>query len=182
MQQAKKQLRQQIKSILMSLSTEEKLRASSQICDQVQHWLAQHPQCQTIATFANLHTEPDLSSLHQQLPHLRWGYPLANDDGTMHFHCVNDPSELQPGLHGILQPNPSIHPPIATRDIDLFLCPALAYTLSGTRLGKGGGYYDRLLADRSPSSHLLGIAFQSQIFDSLPTAPHDIPVQHIFFA
>lgn len=70
------------------------------------------------------------------------------------------------------------------RDIDLVLLPLLAFTRSGTRLGMGGGYYDRvfsfMLQEASPTGPLLtGVAFASQETDTLPRDPWDVPLQYI---
>ena len=51
----------------------------------------------------------------------------------------------------------------------------LAGSLS-RRLGRGGGYYDRFLARLRRGTALLGIAFDRQIVDAVPTEPHDVPV------
>lgn len=62
---------------------------------------------------------------------------------------------------------------------DLMLLPGLAFTKEGKRLGYGGGYYDRYLADCKERPFLMGLAFTCQIADSLPWEPHDIYVDEI---
>jgi len=56
--------------------------------------------------------------------------------------------------------------------LDLTLVPGIAFDLHGCRLGRGKGYYDRLLADVSGTK--CGVAFDEQIVESLPTEPHDV--------
>ena len=56
---------------------------------------------------------------------------------------------------------------------DLVLVPGLAFTRSGHRMGRGGGFYDRLLAGRAKDSYKLGICFAPQLLDSIPTEEHD---------
>ena len=65
---------------------------------------------------------------------------------------------------------------ISVNDIELFICPCLAYNKSGNRLGYGGGYYDKALS--SSGAKKIGIAFELQKlpFDS---EPHDIPMDYI---
>lgn len=61
--------------------------------------------------------------------------------------------------------------------LDLILVPAMAFDVHGTRLGHGGGHYDRLLA--GVKGFRLGLAFHEQLVEELPREPHDQPVQAI---
>ena len=63
-------------------------------------------------------------------------------------------------------------------DIELFLTPGAAFDRSLHRLGKGKGYYDRLLAGTKAKK--IGLCFNFQLFDSIPHAPHDIPMDAVF--
>ena len=56
---------------------------------------------------------------------------------------------------------------------DLVLVPGLAFSGAGHRLGRGGGFYDRLLTGRAHRAVKLGICFASQLLDAVPTEPHD---------
>lgn len=56
---------------------------------------------------------------------------------------------------------------------DLVLVPGVAFTRGGHRLGRGGGFYDRLLAGRAKGAYKLGICFASQLLDYIPTEEHD---------
>ncbi|MBR6036399.1 MAG: 5-formyltetrahydrofolate cyclo-ligase [Bacteroidaceae bacterium] len=61
--------------------------------------------------------------------------------------------------------------------IDLAIIPGMAFTQRGERLGRGKGYYDRLLPHlKCP---LIGIAFPFQLLPSIPTEPHDIQMNEI---
>ena len=62
---------------------------------------------------------------------------------------------------------------------DLILVPGLAFTAAGDRLGQGGGWYDRLLADVRSDCVTVGVCFAEQIVDVLPTEPHDVPVDFV---
>jgi 5-formyltetrahydrofolate cyclo-ligase len=59
---------------------------------------------------------------------------------------------------------------------DIILMPLLGFDKRGTRLGYGGGYYDRTLARLSKKPRLVGIAFANQEFDTIPREPHDVPL------
>ena len=58
-------------------------------------------------------------------------------------------------------------------EIDLILVPGLAFTRAGARLGRGGGFYDRLLARLPPGTVRLGVCFAFQLVPALPLEPHD---------
>ena len=63
--------------------------------------------------------------------------------------------------------------------IDLAIIPGMAFTPSGDRLGRGKGYYDRLLPKLS--CPLIGLAFPFQILDTLPCEPHDIRMTEVIY-
>ena len=65
---------------------------------------------------------------------------------------------------------------ISVNDIELFICPCLAYNKAGIRLGYGGGYYDKALS--SSSAKKIGIAFELQNL-SFDSEPHDVPMNYI---
>lgn len=59
-------------------------------------------------------------------------------------------------------------------DIDLIVVPGVAYDRAGNRVGRGKGYYDRLLSRAKAVT--IGVGYDFQLFDSIEAEPHDIPV------
>jgi 5-formyltetrahydrofolate cyclo-ligase len=57
---------------------------------------------------------------------------------------------------------------------DVVIVPCVAFTRTGDRLGQGGGWYDRLLADVRDDCLTIGVGFTEQLVDELPTEPHDV--------
>ena len=99
----------------------------------------------------------------------RWNgetYELAVLKGLGDEHLRKGPMGiLEPAEAEIVQPE----------DVEVWLVPGLAFTRNGKRLGYGGGWYDRLLADiKFPLS--IGIAYAFQVVDDLPSEPHDVPL------
>lgn len=62
-------------------------------------------------------------------------------------------------------------------EIELIVVPAVAYDRRGNRVGRGKGYYDRMLGDTKAIK--IGIAYDFQVFDEIEADPHDVPVDII---
>jgi 5-formyltetrahydrofolate cyclo-ligase len=58
--------------------------------------------------------------------------------------------------------------------VDVVIVPGVAFAPDGARLGQGGGWYDRFLASVRPDCTSIGVGFDAQVVDVLPTEPHDI--------
>ena len=69
-----------------------------------------------------------------------------------------------------------MQPRVDLRDVDWVLVPGVAFDARGHRLGYGGGYYDRLLALMAPSVPRVAGAFDLQVQEDVPAAPHDLTV------
>jgi 5-formyltetrahydrofolate cyclo-ligase len=82
--------------------------------------------------------------------------------------------DVRPGPLGILEVPGA--PPVETGDIDVLLMPCQAVDRAGNRLGKGGGFFDRLLARRDMRAERIVLAFHEQVLDELPVTPTDRPV------
>lgn len=80
--------------------------------------------------------------------------------------------DLRKGPMGIFEPRDAEL--VRPQDVTVWLVPGLAFTRDGGRLGYGGGWYDRLMAEADGSARRLGIAYDFQIVESLPSEPHDI--------
>ena len=67
------------------------------------------------------------------------------------------------------------------KEADLIVIPALAASADGTRLGQGGGWYDRALTHRSPGTPVVAAIFDDEVVEAglIPAEPHDVPVDAI---
>ena len=83
-----------------------------------------------------------------------------------------DDAHLRQGPMGILEPTEAEI--VSPKKVEVWLVPGLAFTRNGKRLGYGGGWYDRLLAEAPKDAMKLGIAYAFQLLDDLPSEPHDI--------
>lgn len=87
--------------------------------------------------------------------------------------------EFEISSYGIKEPVVS-KPAVDPEDIDIVVLPAVAYNEEGTRLGMGGGFYDRFIgAFDSAGPYLLGICYEFQICSEVPTESQDITADFI---
>lgn len=81
------------------------------------------------------------------------------------------------------EPEGETLPPESLADAGLVLVPALAVDRSGTRLGRGGGWYDRALGHRSPDCPVFAVCWDWEVRgeggDPLPREAHDLPVDGV---
>ena len=100
-------------------------------------------------------------------------YPRCLPPDSLSLHRVGDFAELEgAGSFGIREPAPTCRL-TNLEEIDVAVLPGLAWDRSGTRLGRGAGYYDRLLAERRFRAHRLGLFFALQEFPSIPADEWD---------
>lgn len=96
---------------------------------------------------------------------------FAANDAGMTFRAFVDPlgeSELEVGPYDIRQPGPDAEELVP----DVLFVPLVGFTSRLERLGQGGGHYDRWLAAH-PQAKAIGLAWDAQLTQSLPTEPHD---------
>lgn len=73
-------------------------------------------------------------------------------------------------------------PIVPVEALNMIVEPLVAFDRAGARLGYGGGCYDRYLPTISPACHVIGIAFDEQRVDDVPTDAHDLPLPNIISA
>lgn len=73
-------------------------------------------------------------------------------------------------------------PIVPAEALDMIVVPLVAFDRAGTRLGYGGGCYDRYLSTLRPDCHIVGIAFDEQRINHVPTDAHDLPLPNIISA
>lgn len=98
------------------------------------------------------------------------------EDGRLTVHPWGAPRERHPlGFDQPVADAPEIDP----QEVDVVLVPGLAFDDSGTRLGRGGGHYDRLLPTLRDDVLLVGVAPDAVTVDALPREPHDVVMTHL---
>lgn len=152
-------------------------------------WLSgvlQFPQfheAHTVALFLHAPEEPNTNSLFSycHAHHQHTCVPTWNPQTQSYrLSAILPDTPLQQGPYGIWEP--ASHTPIPTSQVDCFIVPGLLFDSFGHRLGHGKGYYDRILADRAPTSFIMALAFDWQLLpapQSLPSDPHDVTMHAI---
>ncbi len=103
--------------------------------------------------------------------------PLCGARGQMTARKITSLDELRPGAYGIWEPDEQT-PCVRPEEIHLAIIPALACDRMGFRLGYGGGYYDRYLA-QCPAVRA-ALCAEKNLLDKLPVEEHDLPCDYIF--
>lgn len=109
----------------------------------------------------------------------RVAYPRVAGPGALTLHWCDDESALAPGYCGIAEPSASAAEALPG-DLDLVLVPGAAFDPACGRLGMGGGFYDRLLPQLPPGALAVGLAFDEQMVDRVPSEPHDVRLSAVF--
>ena len=102
---------------------------------------------------------------------------IVKKNSALELRIIKDfKTDLEIGNFNILEPKKHTKK-IDHRNIDIFFIPGVAFGTKCERLGRGGGYFDRFLL--GINSLKIGLAYEFQIFDSLPTEKHDITMDMI---
>lgn len=97
----------------------------------------------------------------------------------MKFIYITDMSQVAEGYAGI--PEPVADGPVADDPTALVLMPGLAFDPQGHRIGYGGGFYDKFLA-QEPQHPTVALCYDFQMLPQLDTQAHDIPVDRVLWA
>lgn len=98
------------------------------------------------------------------------------------FAVSNLDRDLAPGAFNVPEPTSKRLRPVALKDADAVVVPGLAFDRRGHRLGHGLGYFDRFLARLPKTTPTIGLCFEFQLLDRLPTRPHDRAVHTVLSA
>jgi len=94
--------------------------------------------------------------------------------------CILDShAHLKRGPYGVKEPVEEKCVPLSA--LELLIVPGVAFDKKGTRLGRGKGYYDRLLQKIPKKIKSIGLAFDFQILSSVPYSAHDVAVDRVIF-
>jgi len=106
---------------------------------------------------------------------IKTAVPRCLENGIMEFIYISSTDELSHGAFGI--PEPSGDRKAVITDRTVCIVPGLSFASDGSRLGYGGGYYDRFLAVHDV--YTIGICYDEMISENLPSLEHDIKIKTV---
>jgi 5-formyltetrahydrofolate cyclo-ligase len=175
----KAEWRRRLRGVLKSLSQVEQQAASARACDLLRRQKAWQS-AQAILFYAPRAGELDLTPLLEEAQQAGRVVALPrfdNETGTYQAVEISDyKRDCAPGKFGILEPGGHCRP-LTLKRLDLALAPGLGFDASGRRLGRGQGFYDRLLAGIVGAK--CGVAFDQQVVGHLPAQEHDVSMNFI---
>ena len=102
--------------------------------------------------------------------------PRVTGEGTMELRCYTGPQSLEQGAYNIMEPVGEVFTDYA--QIDLAVIPGVAFDRQLNRMGRGKGYYDRLLPQLG-CAYKIGICFDFQPVESIECEEHDIKMDEV---
>ncbi len=144
---------------------------SRDVVAQLELW-PPYRQAEHVLNYLAFGSELNLSGLQGK----RFYITRTRDDGTLSVHALSEGLERHP--YGFWQAHQE-SPEVEVRKLELLLIPGLAFDPSGTRLGYGKGFYDRLLGSVQKGVSIVGVTPSQLIVPTLPTRAHDVPMTHL---
>lgn len=177
----KKALRNRILNLRKEIPTKTRLDAPHSILNQLLS-MSEFTEAITISSFVSFRDELDMSPINNWILAQGKTLLLPYIDPTlkkMLFYKVTDLSSLKRNDYGILEPDPNVHELFDVNSIECVLTPGVAFDANGYRLGYGGGFYDSLFSSIRKTTPRIGVAFEIQFIDCLPTEIYDEPVHYL---
>ena len=144
-------------------------RTGEMVAEGLRSWLAARLPG-TVAAYLAMTDEVEVSGLFTALPGWQWVLPRVEPDGELTFRDRDVPREVH--RLGKRQPE-AAGETVPVNELDVLLLPGLAFDPTGARLGRGGGYYDRLLAEVRRDCVTIGVTISSRVVPQIPMEPHD---------
>lgn len=133
-----------------------------------------------VAGYWAMNGELPLHALQMRIsPAQIWCLPVAQADGRLAFAPWRPGDPLVSNRYGIPEPAVETSSLLAATDLAAVLVPLLGFRRDGTRLGMGGGYYDRTFAFRQKTAApptLIGVAYAFQEVPALAADAWDVPL------
>jgi len=170
-------LRAHLRAALAKISPAVRAVESIDLCARLK---AQMPSAHTILFFAPLPDELDVWPLLEESLAAGKVVALPYFDPEKNTYSArrikNAAADIVTGKFGVREPLSGCAE-IPFADFDLVLVPGMAFDLAGNRLGRGLGFYDRML--ESVSGIKCGVGYDFQLMEKIPTEPHDARVNFI---
>lgn len=167
----KEELRQHARDARRAIAPEDRLEKSVRIREHALG-LPELERARTVGCYVSVGSEVDTTLLLRALLLLdkRVAVPVAEGD-KMQFVRLQHPWALVPGPRNIPVPRQPWEE-VSGDQLEIVFVPGLQFGRDGSRLGQGGGYFDRFL-HQNVNPLRVGLAFSEQVVDAVPTEGHD---------
>ncbi len=172
----KRYIRARVRSARAAMSQADRAASAKSLTQQLVSLVTARG-ARSVSCYLPVRTEPDTSEF------IQW----ARDNGVRVLlpSCREDllldwieprGSETVPGMFGIPEPVGEFFSPLEVQTVDLMLIPGCAAATDGTRLGWGGGFFDRTIGSMDQAPPVFTVLYDGEIFESLPHDVDDAPV------
>lgn len=173
----KRELRKYVRSLKGRYSARELEELSVAVVER----LLAHPRIVAAGSVMMYYSLPDEVCTHTAVDRLlsagkRVYLPAVTSETEMELRCYESAADLQEGSFKIKEPVG--RPFTAFSEIEIAVIPGMAFDVSGNRLGRGKGYYDRFL-NRIPQAYRLGVCFPFQLLPSIPAEENDVRMDEV---
>lgn len=168
----KSDIRKKVKLLKSSLTIEQKIHDANKVNLCIEE-LPCFKKSNKILTYHSLPDEIDTTQFLKKWCEKKIIY-LPRVKGEQLDVIKYTPTSIQPGAFNILEPTGNS---ISINEIDIIIVPGIAFDRNGSRIGRGKGFYDRLLCNSN--SIKIGIGYDFQLYDNIITEQHDIPMDII---
>lgn len=176
-QEYKRMLRRAVRARLAAMSDAEKEQRSAAICRSLKAHIAVTG-ARVVALFSPLPDEPRIWPLVEELSKSMLVLLPRVEGDVMNFYCYS-PRSMSSGAFGIMEPVGG--EPVASYEIDVMVVPGVAFTAKGERMGRGKGFYDKYMSLKDFRAVKIGVCYDVQLVDVLPTEIHDVKMDSVIY-
>lgn len=181
-------LRRKLQQIRRNLTAEQQSEAARLVADKLEQRLSNLvPRQTTVAVYKSFSGELPTSAIIQKLWQLGFNtvlpvlHPFAK--GHLLFLRYTPNTPMTTNKYGIAEPELNVQNVVPLSNIQVLLMPLVGFDNQGNRLGMGGGYYDRTLAQwhngNRPNLSPIGLSYNEQQVKQIPVESWDIPLPEV---